>query len=180
MVLELAPGADFGCNRHCKTNPVDLEGSRGQVLVVEAGSCLREIHQERWGASPPTLPDGFPGDKKLLRHPTLCAQKTQSASEWASEWNLHYFSCPQQGKGELQGLTRSTKKATLALQHAEEQRWNCSTLKSNADPSAVPRKHLNGGLARWLVIVQQTACDAAGRATQMHLTAELVTDSPLR
>ncbi len=32
MTLKLGSGADFGCNRHCKTNPVDLEGSRGQVL----------------------------------------------------------------------------------------------------------------------------------------------------
>ena len=31
MVLELDYGADFWRNRHCKTNPVDLEGSRGQV-----------------------------------------------------------------------------------------------------------------------------------------------------
>ncbi len=37
MALELASGADFWCNRHCKTNPVDLEGSRGQVLVVLGG-----------------------------------------------------------------------------------------------------------------------------------------------
>ncbi len=37
MALEIAYGADFGCNRNCKTNPVDLEGSRGQVLVVLAG-----------------------------------------------------------------------------------------------------------------------------------------------
>ncbi len=34
IALELPSGADFGCSRHCKTNPVDLEGSRGQVLVV--------------------------------------------------------------------------------------------------------------------------------------------------
>ncbi len=34
MALELPCGADFGRNWHCKTNPVDLEGSRGQVLVV--------------------------------------------------------------------------------------------------------------------------------------------------
>ena len=34
MALELPSGAEFGCNRHCKTNPVDLERSRGQVLVV--------------------------------------------------------------------------------------------------------------------------------------------------
>ena len=31
MALELVCGADFWCNRHCKANPVDLEGSRGQV-----------------------------------------------------------------------------------------------------------------------------------------------------
>jgi hypothetical protein len=31
LTLELVYGADFWCNRHCKTNPVDLEGSRGQV-----------------------------------------------------------------------------------------------------------------------------------------------------
>ncbi len=33
----MAFGADFGCMRCCKTNPVDLEGSRGQVLVVFGG-----------------------------------------------------------------------------------------------------------------------------------------------
>ncbi len=37
IALELPSGADFGCNRHCKTNPVDLERSRGQVLVVWGG-----------------------------------------------------------------------------------------------------------------------------------------------
>jgi hypothetical protein len=37
MALELPSGADCGSNRHCKTNPVDLEGSRGQVLVVLGG-----------------------------------------------------------------------------------------------------------------------------------------------
>ena len=37
MALELPSGADFGCNRHCKTNPVDLEGSPGQVLVLLIG-----------------------------------------------------------------------------------------------------------------------------------------------
>ncbi len=35
--LKLASGADFGCNRHCKANPVDLEGSRVQVLMVLGG-----------------------------------------------------------------------------------------------------------------------------------------------
>ncbi len=34
MALELASGDGFGCNRHCKTNADDLEGSRGQVLKV--------------------------------------------------------------------------------------------------------------------------------------------------
>ena len=29
--LELVSGADFWCNRHCKTSPVDLEGCWGQV-----------------------------------------------------------------------------------------------------------------------------------------------------
>ncbi len=37
MALELPSGADFGCNRRCVTNPVDLEGSRGQVWVVLNG-----------------------------------------------------------------------------------------------------------------------------------------------
>ncbi len=37
MAFLWVSGADFGCNRHCKTNPVDLEGSRGQVLVVLGG-----------------------------------------------------------------------------------------------------------------------------------------------
>ena len=32
--LDLVSGANFGCNRHCMTNPVDLEGSQDQVLVV--------------------------------------------------------------------------------------------------------------------------------------------------
>jgi hypothetical protein len=31
MVLDVVHGADLCCNRNCKTNPVDLEGSRGQV-----------------------------------------------------------------------------------------------------------------------------------------------------
>ncbi len=34
MAFELPFGADFGCNRHCKTNPVDLEGSRARVLSL--------------------------------------------------------------------------------------------------------------------------------------------------
>jgi hypothetical protein len=37
MAFKLPSGADFGCNRHCKTNPVDLEGSRGLVLMVLGG-----------------------------------------------------------------------------------------------------------------------------------------------
>ncbi len=32
MALEWVLGADFGCSLHCKTSPVVLEGSRGQVL----------------------------------------------------------------------------------------------------------------------------------------------------
>ena len=31
MALELVCRADFWCNRHCKTNPVDLDGFWGQV-----------------------------------------------------------------------------------------------------------------------------------------------------
>ena len=31
MVLELVWGADFCCNRHCRTSPVVLEGFWGQV-----------------------------------------------------------------------------------------------------------------------------------------------------
>jgi hypothetical protein len=31
MVLELISGADFWCNRHCRTSPVVLEGFWGQV-----------------------------------------------------------------------------------------------------------------------------------------------------
>ena len=37
MALKLASGAHFGYNRYCKANPVDLEGSRGQVLEVLNG-----------------------------------------------------------------------------------------------------------------------------------------------
>ena len=37
MALKLASGAHFGYNRYCKANPVDLEGSRGQVLEVLGG-----------------------------------------------------------------------------------------------------------------------------------------------
>ncbi len=36
MALELASGAEFVHNRYCKANPVDLEGSGGQVLLVLA------------------------------------------------------------------------------------------------------------------------------------------------
>ncbi len=31
MILELICGADFCCNRHCRTSPVVLEGFWGQV-----------------------------------------------------------------------------------------------------------------------------------------------------
>ncbi len=31
MALELVCGADFWCNRHCRTSPVALEGFRGHV-----------------------------------------------------------------------------------------------------------------------------------------------------
>ena len=31
LALELVCGADFWCNRHCETSPVDLEGFWGQV-----------------------------------------------------------------------------------------------------------------------------------------------------
>jgi hypothetical protein len=31
MILELVCGADFWCNRHCRTSPVVLEGCWGQV-----------------------------------------------------------------------------------------------------------------------------------------------------
>ena len=31
MALELVCGADFWCNRHCRTSPVVLEGFGGQV-----------------------------------------------------------------------------------------------------------------------------------------------------
>ncbi len=34
---------------------------------VEAASCLRQTHQEMWGASPPTFPDGLPGGRRPLR-----------------------------------------------------------------------------------------------------------------
>jgi hypothetical protein len=35
------------------------------IFGVETASCLRETHQERWGASPPTFPDGFPGGRTV-------------------------------------------------------------------------------------------------------------------
>ncbi len=41
IALESPSGADFGCNRHCKTNPVDLEGSRGKVFEIVAKGKLR-------------------------------------------------------------------------------------------------------------------------------------------
>jgi hypothetical protein len=34
MSLELVSRFDFWCNRHCRTNPIDLEGSRSQVSGV--------------------------------------------------------------------------------------------------------------------------------------------------
>ncbi len=37
MALELPSGAEFGYNRHCKMSPVDLEGSRGPILVFWGG-----------------------------------------------------------------------------------------------------------------------------------------------
>ncbi len=40
IALEWVSRADLGCNWHCKTNPVDLEGSLGQVWVVWGGFWL--------------------------------------------------------------------------------------------------------------------------------------------
>ena len=37
IALKFASVADCWCTRRCKANPVDLEGSRGQVLVVLDG-----------------------------------------------------------------------------------------------------------------------------------------------
>ncbi len=34
MAFQWVSGADLWCNRRCKTNPVDLEGSRGRVFEV--------------------------------------------------------------------------------------------------------------------------------------------------
>ncbi len=45
MALELPSGAHLGCNRHCKTNPVDLEGSGGQVLVDLRGFVLGRFYE---------------------------------------------------------------------------------------------------------------------------------------
>ncbi len=49
MALEWVSGADVWCNRCCKTNPVDLEGSRGQVFGVLAGFwwvCLQWAYRK--------------------------------------------------------------------------------------------------------------------------------------
>jgi hypothetical protein len=77
MALELVSGADFGCNRRCKTNPVNLEGSRGQVLVVLGwflgcfrkgwGTFLTVRWLSRGGLGPKTHPQrwdvGVPGSR---------------------------------------------------------------------------------------------------------------------
>ncbi len=51
ITLELVYGADLGCNRHCKTDLVDLEGSRGQVWPKTDHTWpLRDFPQELPGA----------------------------------------------------------------------------------------------------------------------------------
>ncbi len=54
MPLELPSGADFWSKRRCKTNPVDLEGSRGQGLVVLGG--FWRVLGEGWEGSTIKVP----------------------------------------------------------------------------------------------------------------------------
>ncbi len=82
MALEVPSRADFGCNRHCKTKPVDLEGSRGQVLVV-LGGALKEVNFPLWpkagyGCVPAAAPCG---------HGTA-ALPANSAMRW---YNVKFF-----------------------------------------------------------------------------------------
>jgi hypothetical protein len=35
--------------------------------VIKTATCLRETHQERWGAKTPTFPDECPGGRSPLR-----------------------------------------------------------------------------------------------------------------
>ncbi len=55
MALALVYGADFWCNRRCTTSPVDLEGSRGQVLPKSGrkSTPLRTLSDSRAHLSVP-------------------------------------------------------------------------------------------------------------------------------
>ena len=83
MALELVCGADFWCNRHCRTSPVVLEGSWGQVWPKIGRKPTQQI--------PARLPSGTqdlvrdiaaaPGSENLVlgpgppigpRSPSLC------------------------------------------------------------------------------------------------------------
>ncbi len=75
--LPAAPGAPGARAKKLKTHTVcraPLSG-RGWGFLIPNFSCwgvvmallLRGNQQERWGASPPTFPDGFPGDRRSLR-----------------------------------------------------------------------------------------------------------------
>ena len=46
MALELVCGADFWCNRHCKTSPVVLEGFWGQVWPKIGRKPTRKLRIE--------------------------------------------------------------------------------------------------------------------------------------
>ncbi len=50
----------------CEIAPPKLR----RVWEVQTPSSLRETHRLRWGASPPTSSDGFPGGKGPLAHRT--------------------------------------------------------------------------------------------------------------
>ncbi len=78
MALELVCRADFWCNRHCKTSPVDLEGFGGQVWPKIGRKPTQQI--------PARLPSGTQYNKytdlSSVEFDTIC----QAGPVWMGLW----------------------------------------------------------------------------------------------
>ncbi len=72
-VRHTGPAGREGCTNSDTRNMVlhrmvpKNQNHKLMFLEIEAVSCLREIHQERWGGEAPTFPDGFPGGRRPFR-----------------------------------------------------------------------------------------------------------------
>ncbi len=56
----------------CRSSP------QNHIRVVQVASSLRGTHPSRWGASPPTSIDGFPGEQRPFAPPASCVEKKSS------------------------------------------------------------------------------------------------------